>query len=268
MDRQMDRAEQRFSFVPPHQRIFEWVLRDHVRAVPEEHMILDIGSGLGHWTNLVSGRWKHSVAGLEIDAVVCRMAAASTPSTSRTRFVLYDGYNFPFSDCSFELAYAHEVIEHVEHDLLFLTELERVLRPGGTLLITTPNASLEPLDPRAHAAHVRHYTAPQLRDKLQQAGLVPRALYWRMHPVCGFLDDQLTAIGRRTLDTHELQPGMSSWKPVEQRWWIRALLRLYKIAEPVLDTAVYVEFELLKRSVEARSMIMIARKQGKQEGAA
>jgi SAM-dependent methyltransferase len=239
----MDSRDHQFSFVPPHQRIFERVLRDRVRTVPKARMILDVGSGLGHWIHLVSGRWHHNVVGLEIDAAACGMAAANSPSRSTKRLVLYDGRQFPFADCSFELAYAHEVIEHVEHD---------------------PNASQEPLDPMVHAAHLRHYTASQLRDKLQEAGFVPQPPYWRMHRVCAFLDDWLTALGRRTLRTQELQAGMSIWRPADQRWQTRAMLRLYSVVEPLLNAIVCIEFELLKRSVEARSIIMVAEKPGRQ----
>jgi SAM-dependent methyltransferase len=45
----------------------------------------------------------------------------------------------PFADDSFELVHANQVIEHV-HDLdLFVTEIARVLRPGGRAIICTEN---------------------------------------------------------------------------------------------------------------------------------
>lgn len=45
----------------------------------------------------------------------------------------------PFADGSFELAWASEVIEHVADTAPWLSEVRRVLAPGGRLLITTPS---------------------------------------------------------------------------------------------------------------------------------
>lgn len=50
----------------------------------------------------------------------------------------------PFSDASFELVHCGDGIEHLESPIRALRELARVLAPGGSLLLTTPNyASLE-----------------------------------------------------------------------------------------------------------------------------
>ena len=50
----------------------------------------------------------------------------------------------PFADASFELVHCGDGIEHLENPMRALRELARVLAPGGTLVLTTPNyASLE-----------------------------------------------------------------------------------------------------------------------------
>lgn len=45
----------------------------------------------------------------------------------------------PYADSSFDLVVTCEAIEHLEHQYSFARELARVLAPGGTLVITTPN---------------------------------------------------------------------------------------------------------------------------------
>ena len=50
----------------------------------------------------------------------------------------YDGKKLPFENYSFDNAVCFEVLEHVFDPDLFLTEINRVLKPGGKLLMTTP----------------------------------------------------------------------------------------------------------------------------------
>jgi SAM-dependent methyltransferase len=51
-----------------------------------------------------------------------------------------DIQRLPFRTGSFDLATANMVVEHVEHPALLFDEIARVLRPGGRLLLHTPNA--------------------------------------------------------------------------------------------------------------------------------
>ena len=46
----------------------------------------------------------------------------------------------PFADASFDLIWCSEVIEHLEDPAFALSELRRVTKPGGTLVLTTPNS--------------------------------------------------------------------------------------------------------------------------------
>jgi SAM-dependent methyltransferase len=50
-----------------------------------------------------------------------------------------DSDPLPYSDASFDLITCTEVIEHLEHYRAALREIARVLRPGGVLIVTTPN---------------------------------------------------------------------------------------------------------------------------------
>ena len=54
-----------------------------------------------------------------------------------------DGVALPFSDHTFDIVYALDVIEHVEQDRLFVHSLCRVLKPGGEILMTTPSLQIE-----------------------------------------------------------------------------------------------------------------------------
>jgi SAM-dependent methyltransferase len=100
-------------------------------------------------------------------------------------------YALPFNAESFDGAICSEVLEHLNDDVAGLREVRRVLRPGGTVAITVPNANypfwwdpinktLEVLTGRhlrrgplagIWAGHQRLYTRDSLRQTVLEAGL-------------------------------------------------------------------------------------------------
>jgi SAM-dependent methyltransferase len=65
----------------------------------------------------------------------------------------------PFADATFDVVLCFQVIEHIADDHRLLKEIHRVLKPGGILLMTTPNRSLSL---SRNPWHVREYTATEL----------------------------------------------------------------------------------------------------------
>src|SRR5258706_9528282 len=64
-----------------------------------------------------------------------------------------------FQDQAFDCVVSFQVIEHIQDDRLFMNEIFRVLKPGGTALLTTPNR-IRSLT--RNPWHVREYTAGEL----------------------------------------------------------------------------------------------------------
>ena len=62
---------------------------------------------------------------------------------------------------SIDFVVTFQVIEHIENDELFLTEIKRVLKPGGKLIMTTPNLLMSLT---RSPWHIREYTPDQMRD--------------------------------------------------------------------------------------------------------
>lgn len=76
----------------------------------------------------------------------------------------------PFGEESFDLTLALDVIEHVPDDWQALTELHRVLRPGGSVLVTVPALNLLWSAHDVANGHYRRYTTGELRTRVEGAG--------------------------------------------------------------------------------------------------
>lgn len=84
----------------------------------------------------------------------------------RSADVYYDGRTFPFPAASFDAVICSQVFEHVFTPHEFLTEIRRVLRPGGRLLLTVPFVWDEHEQPRDYG----RYSSFGLRAVLEHGG--------------------------------------------------------------------------------------------------
>ena len=98
--------------------------------------VLDIGCGTGEFTAALARAGARPI-GVEVAQAAVERAAARHQGID-FRLVPIDG-PLPFEDNSFELVWAGEVIEHVADTGGWLSEVRRVLVPGGRLLVSTPS---------------------------------------------------------------------------------------------------------------------------------
>ena len=107
---------------------------------PEE-TVLDVGCGTGIFTqNILSHDSR--VIGLDI-SVPMLQAAVRKSDPLRFRCVAADMSNLPFADNSFDRVYSMTALEFVPDPAPAVAELNRVVRPGGRVVLTTLN-SLSP----------------------------------------------------------------------------------------------------------------------------
>ncbi len=98
--------------------------------------VLDIGCGAGDFTALLSEAGAEAI-GVDVARSALRRAGSRHPGLD-FRLAPIDG-PLPFADNAFDLVWAGEVIEHVADTAQWLSEVRRVLVPGGRLLLTTQN---------------------------------------------------------------------------------------------------------------------------------
>lgn len=138
----------------------------------EERRALDLGCG----------------AGLNLDHLAEYAQPVGTDfSEEALRFCLARGHkmlckadaaHLPFGDREFNIITALDVVEHLDDDLVALTELKRTMRRGGLLIVSVPAYPALWSYWDDILGHRRRYTVPAMRRVVEQAGLrVRKASY-------------------------------------------------------------------------------------------
>ncbi len=83
---------------------------------------------------------------------------------------LGEAARLPFADGTFDLVTALDVVEHLDDDRGALTEMRRVLKPGGQILVTVPAHRFLWGDQDEVNQHKRRYAARELRGALDATG--------------------------------------------------------------------------------------------------
>lgn len=132
---------------------------------------LDIGAaGGGNTRVLVAHGWDALVADFSETAVELARERG-------LRAIHADARDLPLPDAEFGLVTAFDVLEHIEEDDRAAGELVRVLRPGGTALVTVPCDMALWSAHDVASGHVRRYTREGLAALLTGAGLVVDRLW-------------------------------------------------------------------------------------------
>jgi SAM-dependent methyltransferase len=135
---------------------------------------LDLGCGDGRFTAALAGAGAR-VVGVEVAQAAVERARAREPDLD-LRLAPIDG-PLPLDDGSFDLVWASEVIEHIADTARWLSEVRRVLAPGGRLLLTTPalgrvRVALDGVERFSEPLgdHLHLYTRSSLRTLLEEFG--------------------------------------------------------------------------------------------------
>lgn len=220
----LTRNEADMAFKRRVRTIFEWI------EPTDDKLIFDCACGRGFYLNMIRAVSQCRLVGLELDPEVIAKTARNVGQLPDITLARANIYQQPYSDNTFDGAILSEILEHVDDDVRGLREVYRVLKPGGVLAVTVPNADYpfwwDPINRtlenlfRTHiqtgplagiwANHVRLYTREKLRQAVEAAGFSVEAERAFTHYSFPFIHNLVYGLGKPLLESGALPPSMAN----------------------------------------------------------
>lgn len=150
------------------------------RHGPPQGRVLELGCGMGHLLAWLTDRYH--VFGCDINPWALCQARMTVPQGN---FLLLSGDKpYAFPEAVFDIVIAKHVVEHLRHPEQAISEMSRVLKAGGLLVLATPNLS-SPMRERKKAnwigykdpTHISLKPPEQWLASLRYHGLQPRRVF-------------------------------------------------------------------------------------------
>jgi SAM-dependent methyltransferase len=220
----MTRNEADMAFKKRVQTIFEWM------NPQDDSLILDCACGRGFYLNMFRYVSQCKLVGLELDWPVIVKAKHNVGHLPGLMLNNANIYALPYPDNTFDGVILSEILEHIDRDVDGLKEVLRVLKPGGVVAITVPNANYpfwwdpinKTLETLFHthigkgplagiwANHVRLYTADGLRNSVLAAGFTIEEERAFTHDSFPFIHNLVYGLGKPLLESGALPQSMAN----------------------------------------------------------
>ena len=141
---------------------YEWHVARYEFAtifMHEGDTVLDVGCGIGYGSKILFKKASKYV-GFDKYEMRKQRALQSYPDERSTFLVHSANDAFPFEDASFDCVVCFEAIEHIENDILAMSEIYRVLKSGGVFIGSTPVK----VEGHYGGFHAREYSSQEFKD--------------------------------------------------------------------------------------------------------
>jgi SAM-dependent methyltransferase len=159
-------------WIPPWLRHQQATRYSWVTSFTNGKHVLEVGCGSGVGCHEILTAGAIGVTGVDVDTDAVQHARENF-SSPQLEFDVVESSRLPLRDALFDFVVALETVEHVEDDRSFVEELARVLRPGGELILSTPNrlvtnpgTSID--DCPVNPLHIREYSQQELGELLTE----------------------------------------------------------------------------------------------------
>jgi ubiquinone/menaquinone biosynthesis C-methylase UbiE len=148
-------------------------------TVPRDGRLIDLGCGTGNGLIIFHEAFGVSGIGVDVSSGMLDVARAKIEGRNLPIEVQQmDGECLLFDDDSFDAGVSFEVLEHTPDPARLLSELARVVKTGGPVVVTTPNTLWEPVHWLAAKTGLHHSEGPhrdvsrrEILEGLSAAGL-------------------------------------------------------------------------------------------------
>lgn len=141
-----------------------WHRYHFVMPIVTGKRVLDVACGEGYGAALIA-RVASSVVGVDISGAAIEHARMHYGDKPALEFINASCDDLPFPDAQFDVVVSFETIEHIHNQAAFLSEIRRVLKPDGVLIMSSPNKT-EYSDARGYQNefHVKELYADELAN--------------------------------------------------------------------------------------------------------
>lgn len=191
------------------------------RYLAPDSKVGDLACGVGYGTHLLASQDRVlSVVGADIDPGAIEYAQLHY-QTPKATFVASDLFALNLEPGNLDMITSFETIEHVENAAALLVAFNQALKPGGTLLCSTPNEEVVPHASFGNPFHHRHYTPREFAELLEAAGFEITGRYTQTDRQSrsmseGWSGIYNTAVCRKVAPPRQLQPALIAAPRVDQ----------------------------------------------------
>ncbi|MFC1794120.1 class I SAM-dependent methyltransferase [Planctomycetota bacterium] len=164
--------------------------------IKPEDRILEIGCGIGTIVNELGSK-NHNIIGIDISGEAIEYGKKKY---SDINLEVQAAETLPYEDESFEVVLSFDLFEHIAEIDKHISEVRRVLRPGGYYLFQTPNRysniiyeTLWTKSLQWRKYHPSLHSPGQLRRRMAQYGFETR--FVKMNPINEFTEKKLQKLG-------------------------------------------------------------------------
>ncbi len=182
--------------------------------------VLEVGCGNGQGLGFLAKKARKVVGGDFTESLVRK---AGDYYGDRLPVLRFDGQTMPFRDRSFDVVILFEAIYYLPQPEKFLAECRRILRPRGTLLISTVNREWSDFNPSPMS--VRYFSARELKEFMTQHGFAT-SLQGAFPVEIRTPKDALISMAKRMAVKFRLVPGSMKGKEFLKKIFYGKLLPL------------------------------------------
>ncbi|HBT93775.1 MAG TPA: hypothetical protein DEB23_05900 [Chitinophagaceae bacterium] len=154
-------------------KVFEYWTLEHLHRYAistdfvKNKVVLDLASGEGYGSNLLS-KYAHSVVGIDISEEAIKNSVIKY-QRSNLKFLLGSAYKIPLESESIDVVVSFETIEHHDQHEEMMSEVKRVLKNDGILIISSPDKkNYSDIPKYTNPYHVKELYTEEFHNLIEQ----------------------------------------------------------------------------------------------------